>query len=83
MKQSDMQQFFEYLPRPLIERWLDHADMMIAFYQDAAATERYDRARLRDCLEDYGRLRIDTLTHFGLDPASEEFMPLPAQLLDA
>lgn len=83
MKKSDMQQFFDCLPLPLLERHADYADMQVAFYQNWVATGQVDRARLRECLEAYGRLRIDLLTHFGHDPASEELMPLPAQLHDA
>lgn len=83
MTKSDVQQFLDCLPRPLLEHYGDFVDMQVAFYQDAAAAGKFDRARLRECLEVYGRLRIEILTHFGQDPASEELMPLPVQLHDA
>jgi len=83
MTKSDMQQFLDLLPRDLLERYVEYIDLQVAFYQDAQTNGKVDRARLRDCLVAYGRIRIDILTHFGQDRASEELMPLPAQLHDA
>jgi hypothetical protein len=83
MTKSDMHQFLDLLPRHLLEPYGEYIDLQVALYQDALANGKVDRARLRDCLEAYGRVRVDILTHFGLDPASEELMPLPAQLHDA
>ena len=83
MTKSDMQQFLELLPPNLWEPYGEYIDLQVALYQDAVANGKIDRARLWACLEAYGRVRIDILTHFGLDPASGEVMPLPAQLHDA
>ena len=51
--------------------------------EDAIAKGVPDRARLREGLETYGRLRLDILNYLGEDPASEELMPLPVALHDS
>lgn len=73
----------ELLPRDLVERMLQLADMQMAFCLNAIATGVPDRAQLRECLDTYGRLRLDILNHLGQDPDSEEFMPKPVALHDS
>lgn len=71
------------LPRDFVERLLALGDMQAAFLEDALAKGVPDRARLREGLETYGRLRLDILNYLGEDPASEELMPLPVALHDS
>ena len=65
------------LPRHLLERAAALADMHVALYEDAVAKRVIARARMEECIGDYGRLRLDILDFLGQDPASEDLMPLP------
>ncbi|MGH9678656.1 MAG: hypothetical protein ACRD4Y_01770 [Candidatus Acidiferrales bacterium] len=83
IKPADLSAALSELPRELLERWLQLGEMQAAFCEDALATGVPDRARLRECLATYGRLRIDILNYLGEDPESEEFMPKPVALHDS
>ena len=58
------------LPRHLLERAAALADMHVALYEDAVAKRVIDRARMEECIGDYGRLRH---RHSGLPRAGPGF----------
>lgn len=76
-------QYLDRLPRRLLERCLELADMQVAFYEGTIAAGAIDRARFRECFDAYARLRHDILTCLGEDPQSGDLLPLPVALHDS